>query len=44
MITAEIIRICIIDPRAQLSYFNYNGGEEGDRGSYFLPKKIPTSE
>ena len=33
-------------PGAPLTYFNDGGGGEGgsDRGSYFIPQKIPTSE
>ena len=31
-----------VSPGAPLTYFNDGGGS--DRGSYFIPKKIPTSE
>ena len=30
-------------PGAPLTYFNDGGGGGSDRGSYFIPKKIPTS-
>ena len=35
--------MCLLSPGAPLTYFN-DGGGGSNRGSYFIPKKIPTSE
>ena len=41
------VHVCkLVLPGAPLTYFNDEGGggERFDRGSYFIPKKSPTSE